>query len=515
MFGWVGRSGRRKSAIAQLQAGEVDPRVVFTGLPPDERDAVFTAATKQLLFHGATPVAGRIADARLEVGPETEASLVAADDVFAELGDFARCVTVCEQLVILTDEAVRHVVRLATRLVGVGTPDEALEVLDMLKVSNGNWVDIAPVRAEALAALDRPQEAIAILGELLAHDQLVMRSSLDTFGWQVANNRTERVRPLYDALIAETEGAEQVVVAAMRSGRLDPRSAVNFRLLADSLMVDSAYVPRDVALEEPQVTLTASYDERDPWSVSRFAAAKLRCGAIREANRLFERARDLDGRCFAAYRGLAGASSVQRTRTFDRVHSLPKPPVPSGIEGVVVDWPALTEVEQRIVAASLHPLRSFLPPLRDADARVALLPIDVRTVDLPAFGGLSDVAFDDHRRFAALQGVASAHERLATSRIEDLLAFGDDGGLVFAHEFAHLAYYCMPEDNPFRELHAWAMSSPHVGTTYELSNEDEFFAGAYESYLRRVWDLPDRRIEDDGGLYARVFEGLDELARHD
>lgn len=120
MFGWVGRSGRRKSAIAQLQAGEVDPRVVFAGLPPDERDAVFTAATKQLLFHGATAVAGRIADARLEVGPETEASLVTADDVFAELGDFARCVTVCEQLVILTDEAVRHVVRLATRLVAVG-----------------------------------------------------------------------------------------------------------------------------------------------------------------------------------------------------------------------------------------------------------------------------------------------------------------------------------------------------------------------------------------------------------
>lgn len=515
MFGWFGRSGRKRAATAQLLAADVDAQAVFAGLPTDERDAVFTSVARQLLFHGHTPAAARLADARLTVGPETEASLVMADDVFAELGDLQRCVAICEQLVVLSDEAVRHVVRFAGRLVAVGDAADALEVLDLVGSSDAHWVDTAAVRAEALAALDRAEEAISLLAKLMAHDDVAMRSSLDRFAWQVAHDRMERVRPLHDALVAETQGAEQVVVAAMRSGRLDTRAAVNFRLLADSLMVDSAYVPREVAVRDPNATLSAGYDERDPWSLARFGAAQLRVGAVRDANHTFGRSRELDGRCFAAYRGLAGVGSVRQTRTFDRVHSLPKPPVPHGIEEVIVDWPALTEVEQRIVAASVHPLRSCLRPLREAGVTLRLLPIDVRTVDIPGFDALASVTFDDHRNFAALGGVASSTERLATSRIEDLLGFADEGGLVFAHEFAHLVYYCLPEDNPFADMHAVAINSPHVGTSYELSNEDEFFAGAYESYLRRSWDLSTRRVEDDLGVYTVAFACLDELARDD
>lgn len=515
MFGWIGRSGRKRTATAQLLVAAADPQAVFAGLPEDERDAVFTSVTRQLLFDGHTRAAARIADARLTVGPETEASLLLADEVFAELGDVQRCVALCEQLVVLSGEAVQHVVRFAARLVDVGSAADALEVLDMLGASDATRVETAEVRAEALAALDRPEEAIALLADLMARDHRVMRSSLDRFEWQTANDRVERALQLHDALVAETQGAEQVVVAAMRSGRLDPRAAVNFRLLADSLMVDSTHVPGAITVEDPQATLSAGYDRSDPWSVARFGEAKLRTGAVSEAKHLFERCRELDGRCFAAYRGLAGVGSVQITRTFDRIHSLPNPAAPQGIEDVVVDWPCLTEVERRIVAASVHPLRSFLPALREAGVTMRLLPIDVRTVDLPAFGGLSSVTFDDHRNFAALGGVASSVERLATSRIEDLLGFADDGGLVFAHEFAHLAYYCLPEDNPFADMHAVAINSPHVGTSYELSNEDEFFAGAYESYLRRSWDLPTRRIEDDLGVYTIAFACLDELARDD
>ncbi|MCA9577943.1 MAG: hypothetical protein R3B40_19740 [Polyangiales bacterium] len=513
MFGWFGRSGRKRAAATQLLAGDVGSEAVFAGLPADERDAVFTSVTRQLLFDGHATAAGRIADARLAVGPETEESLMMADDVYAELGDLERCVSICEQLVVLTDEAVPHVVRFASRLVAVGSAADALEVLDMPGMKKAHWVDTAAVRAEALAALERPEEAITLLAALMAHDDRVMRSSLDRFEWQAAHDRAERVGPLHDALVAETRGAEQVVVAAMRAGRLHPRAAVNFRLLAESLMVESAYVPEQVAVEDPHTTLTAGYDDRDPWSVARFGAAKLRTGAVAEANRLFERCRELDGRCFAAYRGLAAVGSVRVTRTFDKIHTLPDPCVPHGIEEVVVDWPRLTEVERRIVAASVHPLRGVLPALREEGATFRFLPIDVRTVDLPEFAELTSATFEDHRNFAALGGVASSHERLATSRVEDLLGFADDGGLVFAHEFAHLAYFCLPEDNTFADMHAVAINAPHVGTSYELSNEDEFFAGAYESYLCQVWGLSNRRMEDDLGVYATAFASFDDLAR--
>jgi hypothetical protein len=93
-----------------------------------------------------------------------------------------------------------------------------------------------------------------------------------------------------------------------------------------------------------------------------------------------------------------------------------------------------------------------------------------------------------------------------------------DGGLVFAHELAHLAFFHL--DGKLRAeveaLYDEATQLGWVAEAYALENPDEFFAVSYTDWLRARFGLPPRRAPDEAGIFdglSTVFEALARDAR--
>ena len=85
-----------------------------------------------------------------------------------------------------------------------------------------------------------------------------------------------------------------------------------------------------------------------------------------------------------------------------------------------------------------------------------------------------------------------------------MLSFASEYSWVFAHELAHLAHFHMTDAqcDALDEMFAALDESEFVLTSYQSRNTAEFFAVAYEDYLRNLYRLP----------YPR--EGLEYLAPH-
>jgi tetratricopeptide (TPR) repeat protein len=510
MFGW-GRGKRAKRLSERIFAGD-DPAGALSELPEKERAPAVLEVMRQLAFDDRHDTACAFVDAAFAAGVDDEDVLLAGENAFAVVGKLERSVELCQQALDRRPESDRLVRRLALRLLDVRRPAEALELLEAAAVSTPEQ---QLVRGNALLALERPAEALPILEAVIDYYELEMKQTLDRSMWTAARDRCHEARELHDAAHAELHGAESVVASAANLGNL-ANAGGNYRLLAESLMVECEHVPATTELEAPERTLERLRDKRgehdDAATLALRGCALLRVGRPHDARHMFEAACELDGTHFAGFRGLGTTRDIEQLDLLTQAARLPEHPCPPLLPSVVSDWPALTDLERKIVIASAHPLRGALPRLAAAGARIRLLPIDVRTVDLPEWKRDAGARFtDDHRAMDALGGVASSTQQLAAARIEALLDVVSPSGFVFAHELAHLAFFQMEDPSAVLELYDWAAEIPYIASSYQMSNADEFFACAYQDYLRAHYGLRSYREPDDQGVWAAVVELFDGL----
>lgn len=429
-------------------------------------------------------------------------------------------------------------------------PEQAVETLQALRERSPDDADLALEQAEVLLELDRPRDAAAalrlfrealgvrallVLGKALyaseqmeealevleaavAQADVIARS--DPLGGDVTvgDPMFQELALLHQAALREVHGDEAVTVDAARRRKLDTRAGVNFKLLAQSLMKDREAAPQVLQLESAEAQRTRGkrlLHERPDSADGHLllGQADLREGWFARARAHFERAQEVEPRHFGGVLGHGAALQLEEQRAADVASRLPLSPELDAWVRVVPDLPALTPLERRVVWASVAPLAPLKPVLEAAGARIRVLPLDVRPTDLPELADVRDERADDHRAYACVAGLA--YDKLAVVKVEELLELESGAGWTFAHELAHLVLTHAPEHLAarVRRFHGRFSRSEHLGTDYQLSNEQEFFACGYVDFLRERHGTARHTEHDDAGELARLFdffEGLGE-----
>jgi hypothetical protein len=320
---------------------------------------------------------------------------------------------------------------------------------------------------------------------------------------------------LRDDVYADLHGREATIELAAAAGRLDARAGVNYRLLGARLASVSGRVADVIELQDPTATETraAAYGATDARGVALVGTAQLRRGELAAARKSFERASELDGRCFSAFFGLGAVLDHDRYDLRLRAERLPITIAATReLDQVVPDWPALTELERRVVWASIGPFAARLPTLAERGVVMRVLPIDVRATDVGLFEHIAGKRVaDDHRSYDAISGVAT--HRGAIAKIEDLLDTASSHSWTLAHEFAHLVYFHLDDARaaPFAALYERARKVGYATTPYALKNDDELFAVSYTDYLKQRYGSPGVPIADDSGIRDALTSYFHEL----
>lgn len=510
MFGW-GKKGRIAKLFDAIVSG-TSPAAALAAVPQGEQSAAAAACIGRLLFEDHEAKACALVEAAIERDVDDEEVLLAGEGAYVQAGNLERSVELVQRAFERRSDSERLLVLLAQRLVDDERAEEALELIE---VAESESVDVQVQRGRALLSLERHAEAMAVLEHAIAYYQgELKRMSYGAGG--AFQQSLDRARELYNLACSDVRGPEAVIAAEVNRGDL-ARTGHNYRLLAESLMVECSYRPSYTELEHPERTLERIGQKSSRTeSVATLAlrgSALLRLGRLNAARAAFELACERDGAHFAGYRGLAAVLDEEEFDLRKRAAALEPPKCPDVLTRVIVDWPALTELERSVVAASVYPLRGALTALAQAGATVRLLPIDVRTVDLPLWREREGERLEsDPRALDALGGVASS-AGLAVARIEQLLDVESPNGLVFAHEFAHLAHFAMDEGRTHVEqLYERSLAVPYIASTYQMSDVHEFFACAYEDFLRQHLRLRVYREADDQGVWRDVVRMFEQVA---
>ncbi len=369
--------------------------------------------------------------------------------------------------------------------------------------------------------LDDNERAVELLEEAMGNLDVQMRHAIEPEAWKSAKERLDALRPMYDEAAAILWGAEELINLSAGRAQLDAHAGVNYRLLGARLMVDQP-APLTEQLElidaetmERDGKCLIAEDRRDVRGLYTLGCAMLRTGRAEKAEALFKRACEADGACFAAFLGLGAAMDVQQLRSYDGASALPALERPPGIEDVVPDWPALTDLERRVVVASVWGLRFALDRLASRGATIRVLPLDVRSTDLEPLSEASGVRTDDHRDVTAITGLAS--DRIALSKVEDLLDVDGEHGWVFAHELAHLVLLNFEEEllDLVAEMHDRAAQVGFLVDGYQDKNDDEFFAIAYTDSLRHRFGRTEHKHLDEEGVLEGIYRAFERLAELD
>lgn len=465
----------------------------------DDEDAAASRALRRLLQDAPDHLDAQHALASLAMrSGDLEAALAAAA---AHVAANPRNLVACCQLARVQLEAGRLEAALDTLAPFLRAGDlDATMLAAQVHFAAGRWPE-----AGRLAAAVRDE----------AHARQAGAMTPDEF--QFARERFEEAARLAAEVEARLHGHEQVVVEPARKGTLDARAGVNYRLLAESLMAESPHRPGALGLRSVD-TLAVSLENHDPhdaWAVSTLGEWHLREGRVDDAQALFEAARSLDGRCFAALLGLGAALDAKRAGFPKNVSRLPEPADAAGLDPLLAallpDWAAFTPLELRIVRASAAPFAAVLPRLVEAGVRGHVLALDTRPTDLPEFADFTGERTDDHRTPAAIGGLAT--HRAFVLRIDELLDLGPESGLTFAHELAHAVLFHLPESwrTRLEALHARAQAVGYAFTAYQLSSPDELWAVGYADWLGERWGLAPARPNDDAGLRTELSALFAEL----
>jgi tetratricopeptide (TPR) repeat protein len=502
-------------AYDALDKEQEEPLAIMEELDDDERLPALLGLAERLVDEEAYEHARRVVERALEVAPDSWDALGLL--VQAERHDPERQPQAMDALrrLLAADPGNAEV---AADLAMLLTENEkAAEALELLGKLEDRTSPVVALRiGEALVALGRQEEALKAIAEVRdLYDYRLKHGMLQGDAYELREHMMQAAR-LYQEIQAELHGRESVVEEPASKGELDAGEGVNYELLGQSLMAESPCIARGVELETPEATMTAAEKRlegapKDPGALALLGSGLLRLGETGKARARFEEACAADRKCFAGYLGLGAALNCERYRLLEAAGNLPPPPKKTGLEAVVPDWDVLTELERRVVWASVQPLRGVLPALARAGARVRVLPIDVRPTDLEELRAVAGTRTADHRAPEALGGLATP--KLAVAKIEGLLDVETPDGWTFAHELAHLAHPHLPADVRERvaALYARAREIGWASDEYQLENDAEFLAVAYTDFLRQRHGLTEYKEPDDVGLYEDVmalFAGL-------
>lgn len=373
--------------------------------------------------------------------------------------------------------------------------------------------------AESLCGADCLEEALEWLTGLERAYRLELMNTFDTPERKEVVAQYERLQRLLEETSAEVSGREASVLHAAEAGGLDARAGVNYALLGEALLLES-----DLAPDAPELRTAQEEDERGRLLSKQGQAARgaglrgsaaLRQGMAEQAETWFRHATASDGGFWPALLGMGAAMIFQEQRSAALVESLPALPLPADLPQLLPSWPALTSPERRVVLASFHPFRRFLPRLARRGCRVVILPFDAKPTLLPELRALAhpgQARTEDHRHYEAIGGLAN--ETLAVVRVIDLLHLGGPSGWTLAHELAHLVFENHRQDlgRVVGDHYARASSVGFVMDHYGAKNVHEFFAVSYTDYLRHRYGLPLEKEPDEEGVMTAIFRWYDDLA---
>lgn len=400
---------------------------------------------------------------------------------------------------------------LAILLLQMNRVEEALKILDGISMVLS--IEESLRLGEALFGADEVERAVEVLGSGLEECRSQMKSTFDN---NLLYELYQEISAVHDEAYAELHGREAVVAAYAEGHDLDTGAGVNYALAGRLRMTGSDRIAVKLELEPPEESertgLALIEEGRASLGLTHRGCSLLRKGKAQKAEKLFRKACNADEGNFAAYLGLGASLDAQKYRFFAKLKTLPNMPVSPLLSRVVPDYDALTETEKRVVRASIHPLRAGLYLLWARNAVIRILPLDVRSTDLPELERYTGQRTDDHRVYEAIDGLATA--RMAIASITDLMDVESPGGWVFAHEFAHMVFFYL-DDRRRSELHKLRRLAIETGClfcAYFSKNPDEFFAGAYQEYLRFRYGCTTYMLYDEQGVLAEIFSYFDDLA---
>lgn len=419
LFDGIQRWQRRRKARGLLEAGEVEAALRVIGRDASLRHELAEALLEegQLLLSQA--LLGH-------EGPSTLDALLAAPGVDREL-ERLKVRAAGKQL----PESDEQVLDLASQLRARGEDEVALELLERAALARRRW-PLLRAALEAALAREAWSRAWPLVEAGFAH----RKDLRGTSGHDVLLDAHRRV-------VTQLKGEGAVTVDLMMRGELDPFVDGQALRLARALMSEGpplttrlALVSAPQELREGEERLRS--ERKNATGLLRAGSAKLRLGALAEARAHFEQARAVAPRHFGVIAGLAATLEYQRTDALSRLRALPDLAPLEGLDGLVPDAPLLTNLELRVVQASVRPLQRRLPR-----ATLLLLPLDARVMDLPDFEARRSVAEARlGRRWDARGGLAG--EGLGCVKVEALLDTSE-AGWALAREAAQALFAELPD----------------------------------------------------------------------
>jgi tetratricopeptide (TPR) repeat protein len=524
-----------RAADLLLRGDEARAEAMFVGLEASV-DAEARARAARLLVERALPAPDPLADDD-ELSPELDPGVREVAQRFARraMQDAPRNPRVLEDvarahaLVGAEDDSL-DAIRGALDLDDV--PVETLSDLGALSLDFEAWEeahalyararalrpdahDLACGEAEALLALERPAEALALLDPVMH----AIRRLMDRMEWYgpEAEALSNRLFALHDDAASRARSREKAIDTHVATGMLDAHAGVNYRLMALSMLVDTDRPPRRVILPDTKrlradaASLLAKAPDRADGHED-LGLARLREGDLDGAEAELLRALELDAAAWPAMAGLGLALDQRKTRTRDWLRGAIAAPTPPGLERLVDDWSALTDDERRIIALAFAAVPKAADALAAAGGRLHIVSLDARLTDLPAFAQAAGVRVeddDDARMHDAIEGMCTGVTFAV--RVDALLTHEGDGWTV-AHELGHALLNLAADDVIARveALYERALETSWLSTEYGLTNAHELFATGFERFaLRHAFpDAPRDEVHA-----ADVTLGVDGLLR--
>lgn len=513
MFGF-GKKAKLQRAIDQSLApvdaeDDLANHAPLEALPAALQPEAFRRVALALYRDDRYPAAQHSITRALALAPDALAINELAVMIATDLGDFDAAIAAQRRVMAARPREPHLVEALANLMLEAERIEEVLELLEPHRTLEDPEVDAR--YAEALHLLGRDAEAFEILDKVCREYD----ANLKRFPNGGGANRAQSATRLRDEVYAALHGREATIELHAAMGGLDARAGVNYKLLGAQLATRSERIAEVLELEDPDTTERRGHaliERSQAGGLVLVGSAQLRRGEVEAAHKTFERACEADGRCFAAFFGLGAAMDHEQHDLHHRARALDMPEsLPPVLSAVVPDVAALTDVERRVVWASVQPLVSVLPTLVERGVTIRILPLDVRPTDLGLFEEVAAQRHEDHRSYKAVSGVAT--HAGAVVKIEELLDIASDNGWTFAHELAHLAYFHLPEARqaPLAEIYEVALGVGYANIGYALSNIDEFFAVSYVEFLRSRHDPHHAPIADDAGIRDALVAYFEKL----
>jgi tetratricopeptide (TPR) repeat protein len=499
-------------ALATVDAEDDMPALAaIEALDPALHGDAYGWLASELFDDERYEAARTVLERALAIAPDDLALHKLAANLATEQGRPDDAIVALQHIAAQLPGEIEWVAALAAHLIDAERIDEAIATLEPYRAAGDPTLQHR--LAEALLVRGDREPALELLDQVCAYYHRELKQMMSLGEWNALKSRADEASRLRDDIYAEIHGREATIELAAAEHQLDGSAGVNYRLLGSQLATKSDRIADVLELEDPDATEARGRGISGARGLVLRGCAQLRRNELSAARKSFDRACELDNKCFAAFFGFGAVLDHERHNYHRHARKLPPAPEHPALAKVVPDLPALTDHERRVVWASAAPLAAMLPALADANVTMRILPIDVRATDVGLFNEIAGERADtDQRSYDAISGLATHGGAIA--KIEELLDTVTPHGWTFAHELAHLAFFHMPEPlaAPIHQLYERACDVGYANTEYALQDPDEFFAVSYADWLRVRHERPEGPIPDDAGIHDALIAYFDALA---